>query len=66
MRDLVTSLDTLILIPGRALFYMVWRATLAIETSDASEVSEVRIEYGSLPDRVMGDEPRRYAGGAIA
>lgn len=65
-RELTTSLDTLVFIPGRSLFYLVWRATLALETEDASDVAEVRVEYAALPDAMTVDRQRGYAGGASA
>jgi hypothetical protein len=63
-RELVTSLDTLVFIPGRLLFYVVWRATLALKTADASEVEELRVEYPALRQLVTSEEVRRYAGSA--
>jgi hypothetical protein len=63
-RELVTSLDTLVFIPGRSLFYMVWRATLALETEDARDVLEIRVEYAALPEAAAAQAQQRYAGGA--
>ena len=62
-RELVTSLDTIVFIPGRSLFYMVWRATLAITTEDASDVTDVRVEYATLPEPPEAEEYRRHVGG---
>ena len=49
-REVVAALDTLVFIPGRSLFYIVWRSVLSIQTQDASDVSDVRIEYLALPN----------------
>jgi len=42
-------LDTLLFTPDSDLFTVVWRSTLAIESEDASDVREVRLEYEALP-----------------
>jgi len=58
VRTAPANLDTLVFVPDDALMYMVWRATLAIETEDASDVSEICIEYDHI-DSEMAAAPRR-------
>ena len=65
-QEMPTNFDTLVLIPGRSLFYMVWRGTLALQTEDPSEIQEVRVEYVALPEAVAGNEAHHYSRGASA
>jgi hypothetical protein len=60
-RELPANFDTAILVPGRWLYCVVWRATLAIGTIDGSDVNEVRIEYEALPEVAVDPSVARRA-----
>jgi hypothetical protein len=48
-REAPARLDTLLVAPDVATLMIVWRAVLPIESLDASDVTEIRIEYEQLP-----------------
>lgn len=57
----LANLDSLVLIPEHSLLYAVWRATLA---GDLDEVSDIRIEYAELPAAPL-TEPAARLGGSV-
>lgn len=46
--EVPAALDTLVLVPDDAIFFVVWRAVIAPCVPEAADVEEVRIEYEPL------------------
>ncbi|MEO7033619.1 MAG: DUF2169 domain-containing protein [Polyangiaceae bacterium] len=55
IRQIIPKLDTLVLIPDEAVFFLVWRGLIPIRDPGALEVAEVRVEYEAFGARVSAE-----------